>query len=594
MPQLERKRSQDQIEEKPQGASSPSRLEELRKIHRFDSDQSPHKSSDQQARTNEASTSGLDGQIMIWETSDDELLRQADAHYKQGEYKKAVQLNKYVIDNYEQKPQPDGRNMILALDGLAKVWEEQGRHEDAEALHVFVIDKYAQANQQDDLKIVQAVNDLAKVWEKQGKDKEAKALYKCAFLFYNKMFKENDSRTALAMNGMAEVYEKLGRYDKAKAYYEYVLPICKKEFGESDPRTEKVRKNLTELPEKSGQEDQSGAIKRLIAKNLVNSILSHIKYYKRFPDICNPTLFNDKVLHRNLFDRRPIRNQFADKYAVREYVKDRIGEEYLPKLYHVSTDPSTIPFEELPNKFVIKSNQGSGRVTLVRDKSTLDKAEITNIIKECNDWLSQDYYPGSGEWPHKHTTQLIMIEEFIEDGNGSSPIDYKLYTTNSEGRFFQVDTDLFEHHKRDIYDTQWNRLPVKKSGHDNNPTPLPRPQHLEQMLELAQKLGKGIDFARIDFYDTPERVFLGEMTNLPGLTPDGGSHFEPAMHERIFGEGWEVYNKCSIQSLPPSSEVCQIMHQIIRGMHKLVLEGGKETGSIPKKDTTSFSKGRVL
>jgi hypothetical protein len=91
------------------------------------------------------------------------------------------------------------------------------------------------------------------------------------------------------------------------------------------------------------------------------------------------------------------------------------------------------------------------------------------------------------------------------------------------------------------------------------------------MLELAHKLGKGVEFARIDFYDTPEKVFLGEITSIPS---NGLAHFEPAMYDRLFGEPWkEVYNKCSIPSLPPSHEVCQILRQITCSTHKVVLEG---------------------
>ncbi len=299
----------------------------------------------------------------------------------------------------------------------------------------------------------------------------------------------------------------------------------------------------------------------------MNTLLNFIKFHKRFPNICDPKLFNDKVLHRNLFDRRPIRNQFADKYAVREYVKDRIGEEYLPKLYHVTTDPSTIPFETLPDKFVIKSNQGTGWVKVVTDKSTINQSDI---IEECKGWLSRDYYSESGEWVHKHTSQCIIVEEYIDDGKSICPNDYKFFTYNGVANYIQVNTGRLVDQTRDIYDTQWNKLQIEKGGGKNNPTLIPRPPHLEQMLEFAQKLGEGIKFARIDFYDIPKQVYLGEITNLPS---NGLAHFEPAMYDRLFGEPWELYHKSSVQSPCPSSDVCQIIRQITSGMHKLVLEG---------------------
>ncbi len=280
-------------------------------------------------------------------------------------------------------------------------------------------------------------------------------------------------------------------------------------------------------------------IKRLIAKrwpNFAYNILDHIKSHKRFPNIFHPILFNDKVLHRKLFDRRPILTQFADKYAVRKYVEERIGPERLPKLYHVTTDPSDIPFEELPDKFVIKPTHGSGWVRVVTDKSTINKSEI---IEQCNYWLSLSFYKKTGEWVYKNIPPRIIIEEYIEDGSGLSPNDYKFFTYNGVPHFIQVDMSRFGDHKRDFYDTQWNRLPIKLS-YENSPSSLPCPPHLREMLTFAQMLGEGIDFVRIDFYDTSEKAYLGEITTTPG---NGSEHFQPPIYDRIFGEPWNIRNR---------------------------------------------------
>src|SRR5262249_27878514 len=149
-----------------------------------------------------------------------------------------------------------------------------------------------------------------------------------------------------AIEHLAEVYKKIAdtsqdqekqekKYAKAYALlHEFVHPIYEQKLGENHPMTEKVREKLTDLPVKPGQEMTRGT-QRLIAERRKNFLLTHIENHKRFPDLRDSELFNDTVLHRQLFDRRPIRTQFADKYAVREYVKKRIGEEYLPKLYHV-------------------------------------------------------------------------------------------------------------------------------------------------------------------------------------------------------------------------------------------------------------------
>jgi tetratricopeptide (TPR) repeat protein len=504
------------------------------------------------------------------------LLLQADNYYAQGQYKQAELALRCILDNCAKEPERNGLKIDLTLHGLAKVYKKCGRYGDAEEVYKFLIDYHMQEHQPDDRKIGAAVKGLGEVYEKQGKSKEAKALFKSSLLICKEQFGENDPRTAGVMKSLAKVYEKMEKPAKAKALlHEYVLPIFKEKLGENDSKTEIIRKKLTDLPVKPGQEELviTRGTRRLIAERWVNTLLNFMKFHKRFPDICDPQLFNDKALHRNLFDRRPIRTQFADKYAVRQYVKDRIGEEYLPKLYHVTTDPSTIPFKDLPNKFVIKSTQGARclQVRVVTDKSTINEPEIR---EECNKWLNQvnDHYKATGSWAYKHVKPQIIIEEYINDGKGKvAPYDYKFFTYNGVSNYIQVNTGRFVSQTRDIYDTQWNKLQIEKGGGKNNPTPIPRPPHLAQMLELAHKLGKGVEFARIDFYDTPEKVFLGEITSIPS---NGLAHFEPAMYDRLFGEPWkEVYNKCSIPSLPPSHEVCQILRQITCGTHKVVLEG---------------------
>jgi hypothetical protein len=407
-------------------------------------------------------------------------------------------------------------------------------------------------------------------------------MFKSVLDLCKEQFGDNDLRTAQAMEHLAKVYKKIAdtsqepekqekKYTKAEALLrEFVLPIYKEQLGENDPRTEKVREKLTDLP-KEGEPEQKmpGGTQRLIAERRTNLLLNYMERHKRFLDLCDPKLFNDKAQHRVLFDRRPIRTQFADKYAVRDYVKDRIGEKYLPKLHHVTTDPSTIPFKDLPDKFVIKFNPGGGgrQVIVVTDKSTINESEI---LEQCKEWLKNDDINKTGRLEYKNIPPCIMIEEYINDGKGQAPYDYKFFTHNGVPHTIQVEAGRFEDYSSTFHDTNWNRLEVTHGTGKNCPTPIDKPPHLEQMLELAQELGKGQDFVRIDFYDTPEKVFFGEITSAPGR---GMEPFEPLMYDRIFGEPWkEVYNKCSIKSLPPSSDVCQMLREITCGMHKLNLE----------------------
>jgi tetratricopeptide (TPR) repeat protein len=516
---------------------------------------------------------------------DDALLRQAANHYElgkrsektdkdyaQGHYKQAEQRLKCVLDNCTEKPKPNSRKIELVAHGLAQVYKMQGRHGDTEEVYSTLIENYAQEHQPDDLKIGAAMKGLAKVYEIQGKYKEAKELAMSALLVSKESFGNSDPRTGWAMKSLATIYEKMEKPAKAKTLlHDVVLPIFEEKLGENDLKTEHIRQKLKDLPVKPEQDlGKIPGSQRLIGERWVNILLKHIKYYKRFPDISDPKLFSDKVLHRKLFDRRPIRTQFADKVAVRQYVKDRIGEEYLPKLYHVTTDPRTIPFKDLPEKFVIKSTNGSQnqQVRVVTDKSTMNESEIR---EECNKWLNDDLYKKTGSWLRKNVKTQVVIEEYINDGKGEAPYDYKFFTYNGVPHYIQVEAGRFQDYSSTFHDMDWNRLPMTHGTGKNCSTPIDKPPHLKQMIELAQKLGKSQDFARIDFYDTPEKVFFGEITN----TPAGGqANFAPSGYDRIFGEHWtEVHNKSRVQSLPPSHEVCRILRQITRGMYKAVSEG---------------------
>jgi tetratricopeptide (TPR) repeat protein len=554
-------------------SSSESCLNELRKSHHFDSDQSSRERGDQQARTNEAPFSKLDWQsISLKDMDDNKLLHQAADHYAQGKYKDAEILYKFIIDDYEQKPQIDDHNIDLALKGIADVCKMQKRYEDADALYRFLIERYARKPQPDDIKIGLALKGIADVWSSQGKHNEANVVYDSVVSIYMGKLGKPDLKTAQAVEGLADVYKNQDRLTKAKALYEFAHSIYTEKLGENDSKTEKVRRKLADIPAKSGQGDQSRVVERLIHNEVENRLMEYIKYHKSFPDLCKPESFNEKSLHRSLLEHTQMITLFQDKYAVREYVKERIGEKYLPKLYYATTDPTTIPFEELPDKFVVKSNKGarSSGVRVVMDKSKITKSAI---VEECKEWAERDYYKESGTWGFKNIEHRIIIEEFIDDGTGSAPSDYKFYTYNGKPHFVQVEADRFTDYSSTFFDMDWNRLPVTHGEGKNCEHLIGRPEHLEEMEALVGKLVEDIGFARVDFFLTSDRPIFAEITAVSGKAL---ARFTPHKYDRIFGEPWkEVYNKCTIQSPPPSLEVFNIMRQINNGMQTLVLEGGQ-------------------
>ena len=137
----------------------------------------------------------------------------------------------------------------------------------------------------------------------------------------------------------------------------------------------------------------------------------------------NPQTFNEKQNWLKLYDRRPEYTMMVDKYKVREYVKEKIGEEYLVPLLGVWDSPDEIDFDSLPNEFVLKCNHDNG-VIICRDKSTLD---IDAVKRNLADRLKRDYYKKLREWPYKNVDRKIICEKFMENYANNKPLEYKFF-----------------------------------------------------------------------------------------------------------------------------------------------------------------------
>jgi hypothetical protein len=199
----------------------------------------------------------------------------------------------------------------------------------------------------------------------------------------------------------------------------------------------------------------------------------------------------------------------------------------------LTTRPDNIRFDQLPNTFVVKPTHGSNWVQIVTDKSALDR---TALIETCRCWLKRSYYEETSEWVYKNIKPQIMVEEFIDDGSGTAPNDYKLFVFDGTVKLIQVDTGRFIDHRRRLYTPEWEKVNALLKFDDIDGD-VPRPVHLREMIAAAQKLGDGLDFIRADFYDTGKRVYSGELTCYPGA---GLELFRPKDFDRILGECWKV------------------------------------------------------
>lgn len=277
-------------------------------------------------------------------------------------------------------------------------------------------------------------------------------------------------------------------------------------------------------------------MKRRIRKLLPDWFIAIRRYrskHGQYPNLIRPQTFTEKVLHRKLFDRRSVWTQITDKAAVRSYVESRLGPHLLPELYYLTANPETIPFDKLPNRFVVKPTHGSNWVQIVTDQSTLDRAAL---IKTCHEWLNQNFYELTRQWAYKHIKPRIIVEQFIDDGTGNTPKDYKLFVFGGTVEMIQVDSGRFTDHRRRLYNLTWEKLPVHL-GYDDITGDVPRPGHFEQMIAAAETLGRDFDFIRVDFYDTPDRLYFGELTATPS---NAGSRFRPKEFDHHLGRLWKL------------------------------------------------------
>lgn len=256
--------------------------------------------------------------------------------------------------------------------------------------------------------------------------------------------------------------------------------------------------------------------------NVWYGIASHRNYYGHFLSFKNPITMDEKlnVMKLERYKDDPIYQKCADKYAVREYVKEKGCEEILNELYHVWDEVDEIDWDNLPNQFVIKWNFGCGQNLICFDKSTLD---IEAAKQKLKDWkkLSNIFYKRNAEMHYRKIKPKLVCEKLIETEHGGLPVDYKIYCFNGKpyvvllciGRGNGVRPKYY------FVDKDWNLQRLNRAGKEAPADfTLPKPEGSDKLFEYAEKLSKPFAFVRADFYLEKGKVTFGELT----FTPNGG------------------------------------------------------------------------
>jgi len=252
-------------------------------------------------------------------------------------------------------------------------------------------------------------------------------------------------------------------------------------------------------------------------------------------DLANPQTFSQKMQWLRIFDNSPMKTKLADKYLVRDWVKNTIGEEYLIPLLGVYDNFEQINFEELPDSFVIQCNHGCGYNIVVKNKAELDYEDARNKI---NQWMSENFAYRFGEWHYKDIKRKIIITQYIEELSGDIS-DYKFFCFNGKPWYILFCTDRASGVlKNSFFNMEWDNMNFNYTGELIN-FPVQKPQNFELMCELAEKLCDGFKHVRVDFYNINGKIYFGEMTF---TSYAGYFKFKPEEWNLKLGQLLHIYN----------------------------------------------------
>lgn len=228
----------------------------------------------------------------------------------------------------------------------------------------------------------------------------------------------------------------------------------------------------------------------------------------------NPQTYNEKLQWIKLYDHNPLMPKCCDKYAVREYIEGKGYASLLNKLLWEGFDPEEIPFDELPNRFVIKVTHGSTFNIICTDKDKLDRVDV---IAKCKKWLKAKFLPCYGEWFYGVERPRVIVEEYLEGDKGLPLFDYKIFCFNGKPKMVYVDTWKEGEHAINAYDIDLNLFKGVELGYPNDETTIvEKPECWDEMVKIAADLSKDFLHVRVDFYYTHGKIIFGELTFTKG------------------------------------------------------------------------------
>ena len=246
----------------------------------------------------------------------------------------------------------------------------------------------------------------------------------------------------------------------------------------------------------------------------------------------NPKEYNEKLQWLKLNDRKPEYSTMVDKYEVRGYIEDLLGDKYLIPCLGIYDSVDDIDIDALPDRFVLKCTHDSGSVEICKDKSSFDIEGARHRLSQA---MKRNYYATYREWPYKYVKPRIIAEGYLE-GDGGDLKDYKVMCFNGEAKIIEVHENRFVEgkvHTQTFYDREWNIVPLTQVETVTVDRPGERPRQLDEILRLSELIAKDMYHARIDWYIEGDKIYFGEITFFDG---SGFESFSTPEMERMLGD----------------------------------------------------------
>lgn len=259
--------------------------------------------------------------------------------------------------------------------------------------------------------------------------------------------------------------------------------------------------------------------------------------HKQELDLKDPKTLNEKIQWLKLYGFEDFHTKCADKYRMREFLKEVLGtEDYQIPVLYKTVNWKDINLSVIPDEpCVIKANHTQGDVLIVRDKNQLD---IKRLRTDCHWWMNRNIYKTSQEPQYKNIQPMIIIEKLLLTKEGKIPNDYKLHYINGELQFVYCAVDREGINKRNIYDADWKPVMFTWSEPEKDATTLrgpeiAAPKSFDKMKELASQIAKYFKYVRVDFYDVDGDLYFGEITLHHG---SGLDVFNPIDMDLYYGQ----------------------------------------------------------